>query len=198
MAADTTGAGLALDHPAPAAADRGAAGWAVVAVRKWEPGDVAAVKFAWGMGGYRICVRGERHGKPGWIHDRLEGFTADDHPAGPTDARPLVVIDPEDREQVERLARAYCEQFSGRGAPLRPEEAWHMQAALRSLLAPAKPDEPQGLGAVVEDAEGERWHRAREDKPGYLGVVWLNPETYRWARWSEFTRVRVLSEGVTQ
>lgn len=61
------------------------------------------------------------------------------------EGRPLLVIDPEDREQVKRLADAF-DAASG---------SWtdQMQAALRSLVTP-EPDEPQGLGSVVRLTDG--------------------------------------------
>lgn len=70
-------------------------------------------------------------------------------------ARPLLVIDPENREDIERIADAFCSI---------PSSGWSddMQAALRSLLAPPKPPkppEPMGLGAVVEDVTGAEWVR---------------------------------------
>jgi hypothetical protein len=68
------------------------------------------------------------------------------------DYRPVVVIDPEDREQVERLCSGLLDiHWYG--------NADAMQVALRKFAnpTPPKPDEPTGLGAVVEDADGIRW-----------------------------------------
>lgn len=107
------------------------------------------------------------------------------------DARPVVVIDPEDREQVERLIMA-MQQRGWTG--LDDDAPSDMQAALRSLIAPPKPPEPQGLGAVVEDAEGEKWVWM---SAGAQGAYWMRvgpPET--WRNWSQIPAVRVLSEGV--
>jgi hypothetical protein len=75
-------------------------------------------------------------------------------------ALPLVVIDPEDREQVDRLVRSYHNQnlFS---------VVDDMQAALREFAdpKPPKPAEPTGLGAVVEDADGSALDPRRATHP---------------------------------
>lgn len=55
------------------------------------------------------------------------------------DRQPLLVIDPEDREQVKRLLSAYWEQQELGVAASQAGLCDRMQAALRSLLAPPKP-----------------------------------------------------------
>ena len=51
-------------------------------------------------------------------------------------------------------------------------------------------EEPTGLGAVVETADGRRYVR------GHGGAnCWEGPDDF--LTWGEFTPVRVLSEGVT-
>jgi hypothetical protein len=71
-------------------------------------------------------------------------------------ARPLVVIDPEDREQVERLTKALVEAAYRHSNVVVSDQASTAtrQAALREFAdpKPPKPAEPTGLGAVVEDA----------------------------------------------
>ena len=122
-----------------------------------------------------------------------------------------VFIDPEDTEALARLIRALVEASSDPGirAYLKDMPYHETAAALRSLIAPPKPAEPQGLGAVVEDAEGWRWIR----------VDWTNPwciarpnarEPYQQSselgsathdshvRWDKVAAVRVLSEGWTE
>jgi hypothetical protein len=108
------------------------------------------------------------------------------------DARPLVVIDPEDREQVEQLAAACRTAFGWTCGPTE-NDTTATQAALRSLVTPPKPPEPQGLGAVVEDAEGRRWVRG-EHAWTNLGAkgIFLN-----WTAYADLAAVKVLSEGVT-
>lgn len=72
-----------------------------------------------------------------------------------------------------------------------------VREAMRSFTPP-KPDEPLGLGAVVEDDEGEKWVRA--------GISHRKADDWRcveghhvgyWSEWFNLNAVRVLSEGVT-
>jgi hypothetical protein len=106
--------------------------------------------------------------------------------------RPLVVIDPES-VPMDDLRRA-----------LDRWQRWpsltHEQVAVKALLdqiaeqtAPPKPDEPTGLGAVVEDDEGRRWVRG-EHAWTNLGAkgIFLN-----WTAYADLAAVKVLSEGVT-
>jgi hypothetical protein len=99
--------------------------------------------------------------------------------------RPVVEIDPEDHEQVERLLEGYLRNSQER-APLA-----RMYHALRSLIAPPRPPEPEGLGAVVVDEKGLTWVRRHP-----AGDAWVNGYG-RWDSWDAITAVRVLSEGVT-
>lgn len=107
---------------------------------------------------------------------------------------PLVVIDPEDRGQVERLtsiAMDVPQPFS-----MRIDD---MQAALREFAnpTPPKPEEPTGLGAVVEDAKG--WKYVRHSgalAPWHVVLDGPTPER-PWRYYSDLDVVRVLSEGVS-
>lgn len=162
--------------------------------REWKAGDVAVHPRY----GYRsIFVEGncDRHGEPHW-HNQ-SGF---DDPAD-SPRRPLVVIDPEDREQVEALAKGFHE--SDHIAP------WHdlhsetrsqiedaLQAALRDLADPKapKPEEPTGLGAVVVDGDGARFVKMISDQSG-----WKRGEkvTHEYLAYENIDAVEVLSQGVT-
>ena len=111
--------------------------------------------------------------------------------------RPLVVIDPEDREQVKRLTEMYRSVDNSIGwGPL--------QAALREFAdpKPPKPEEPTGLGAVVEDVVGVRWVRT-ESKPNIGGTVWTSAfhvtlaDKAELREYVDIDAVKVLSEGVT-
>ena len=107
---------------------------------------------------------------------------------------PVAVINFDDREQVERLLVAFHWP-----KPIPSYALDEMQAALREFAnpTPTKPDEPLGLGAVVEDADGVRWTRvepagAFSRNPWYPAVdIELQPEEY-----AHLSAVRVLSEGV--
>lgn len=149
--------------------------------REWKPGDVALAKY---------------DGEPPMLYVYSKVFGKDEHRwqnamtgrhsytfEAADWHRSLVVIDPEDREQVERL-RDYC----WRGGTV---DDWQNHLREFANPTPPKPDEPTGLGAVVEDADGNRW------------VLYTTPDsTAPWCdgmtsyEWDEVDAVRVLSEGV--
>lgn len=122
--------------------------------REWKPGDVAMVTARNRVVPYRAFFDGKT-----WREHGADVFCVD----SPTTHRPLVVIDPEDREQVEQLAAIYANHGVALGYPRNDEidadRADSLQAALRILIAPPLPPEPTGLGAVVEDARGDKWVR---------------------------------------
>lgn len=144
--------------------------------REWKPGEAVAVDW---MGTTYY----------GFVDTDGGFYTTDQRLKGVTtatlghDMRPLVVIDPEDGEQVERLRLAVQAESKGFFT------AHVLAAALREFAnpTPPKPDEPTGLGAVVEDGAGQTWMR---DWKGY----WRAPDVT--ARWAKVEAVRVLSEGV--
>ena len=108
---------------------------------------------------------------------------------GRRELRPVVVIDPDDREEVERLLAIY---HGWKWARERSEASIDdMQAALREFAKP-KPPEPTGLGAVVRSSTGVTY--VRLEGPG---EPWFAPDCTDWC-WSEIDVVKVLSEGVTE
>lgn len=169
--------------------------------RRWKPGDVAVVDC---RGESRIatftddCHNHEKYGEhpaePHWHVHSGRFLTKDDSRR----ARPLVVIDPEDREQCQRLVTAMNDHRE------RPS-TYNVQAALRSLVTPPKPDEPTGLGAVVEDEQ--RWVWVRRCCGGGekdMSHPWLLiasfgepiPAITHERSWSALAAVKVLSKGV--
>ena len=166
--------------------------------RQWKPGDVALVEVGcWANP--RVAVRTGVPSNMGWAycgeHDgrSTQNWTADSH-GTVTPIRPLVVIDPENREQVERLTDA----LQGVGIDT---TGWDLvRAALREFAdpKPPKPEEPTGLGAVVEDAAGLRWTRveageAKTWNPWFpAGDPDMQPD-----EWARIDAVRVLSPGYT-
>jgi len=172
--------------------------------REWKPGDVAlrtshnADPYAMRSMAALTCS-GVGHDRGLHWHHENGGW---DPMEGKPSYRPLVVIDPEDREQVERLAEALNESLDFRDGSLL---AGAIEAALADTLhalanpTPPKPAEPVGLGAVVEDAKGVKWVRL-----GGLGAMWIAPElSPKYAvpvtrdQYAGIDTVRVLSEGVT-
>jgi len=156
--------------------------------REWKPGDVART-----IAGGTIA----RTATHKWI------LLDDGHPIDCDDdriSRPLVVIDPEDAEQVERLSRLLWPHYSdNEHARLRKAEI--TVDALREFADPTPPKEPEplGLGAVVEDAEGRRFIRVEPDGGQAKWVLSraLLGEDPRHV-WSAIDAVRVLSHGVTE
>jgi len=117
---------------------------------------------------------------------------------GIKDARPLAVIDPEDREQVERLSRYIAAAECGDG--MAPLDA--VQAALREFAdpTPPKPAEPTGLGAVVECSDGRVFvvdHVHSDGTPRWYGPDVPGGDAYSRPAWSTIPAVKVLSEGVS-
>jgi hypothetical protein len=166
----------------------------------FKPGDVAMVMCNDGV--RRIALYCTHIQRPFWRFT-----TGGMRDVEISDARRLVVIDPEDAEQVERLAQVYDETFERLNpgtysyAPTLGEDADNalMQAALRKFADP-KPriEEPTGLGAVVEDADGRLWisnytsgsTRWRSDRRvnNFVG----------WRAWADIKAVTILSPGVPQ
>jgi hypothetical protein len=156
-----------------------------VNAREWEPGDVAMLRCRDGVERVAILTdRGEL--SPLWIATSVDwGRLSDDVPI-----RPLAVIDPENREEVERLVSLF-DAIAGGALDA-------MQDALREFAdpKPSKPAEPTAIGAVVEDADGIRWVRCRRaGLHGVLGVEWESESTCAHRKYADIPVVRVLSEG---
>lgn len=151
-------------------------------MRNWQPGDVAVATRHDGT-----TSRAIRQNDGTW----RAADSCINNP--PHNFRPLVVIDAEDREQVERLAKAMHESGGMTCTTSRTRRQMEdaLQAALRSFITPPRPEEPTGLGAVVED-EGDTWVRVDRDE-----ACWFVADKAGPARcWAEFTaQVRVISEG---
>lgn len=168
----------------------------------WKPSDIALVE----AGCWANRVVALRSGVPsnmGWAYwgeqNEKSSYTWSSDASGiVTPIRPLLVIDPEDRAQIKRLAVSICAEYGD--ARCEPEEVEHLQAALRSLLEP-EVEEPEGIGALVICAgDGEPSVRiAVPDK-------WPDDEKPKeWSRfgqkvaWSDLPRpLTVLSPGYVE
>lgn len=184
-----------------------------MSAREWKPGDVAAIQTRVIADDGGVAVRVKSHvltGEPVWMWivnggvPRADGGLVRDESV--TDARPLVVIDPEDREQTARLADLFCEARWCHTAAGDSDECDPLtRSAMREALAafanptPPKPPEPTGLGAVVEDASGHRWVRAGLGVAGADATPWqgVYPGPVERRHWRDIAAVRVLSEGVS-
>lgn len=159
----------------------------------WNPGDVVLVDgehvgLVWREGGEDMLSLIYADG----------GGDACSVYLGNATVRRLVVIDPGDREQVERLTKALVEAAHADGNFIVSDNGIHGDTTARALRefaqpTPPKPDEPLGLGAVVEDADGDFWV--------YAGL--RDDDDKRWWRhaWNKrkydaINVVRVLSEGI--
>lgn len=157
-----------------------------MSAREFKPGDVALVENEYGIWNWAILQvrpRGNR-----WVY----GVAWSDAPIGAR-VLPVVAIDPRNVSVVEQLRATLAAQ------PMTQNVSFDaVQGALIQFADP-KPriEEPTGLGAVVEDAEGKRWIRTttKTDRAAWDevtdGPVGLNV----W--WVDVFAVRVLHEGVT-
>ena len=144
--------------------------------REWKRGDVAVIGMS-GSRGIRAIWQGNQ-----WATESQRYFS--DFQVQP---RPLVVIDPEDEEMVRKFAAWTAD---GDYADWRID--W-VRNFLRSLITPPKPEEPQGLGAVVEDMDGKRWVRgwtADGLRPWYMHARGDGRD------YTDIAAVKVLSGGV--
>lgn len=156
----------------------------------WNPGDV----------GVTVSGRRAMFVSTGEI-TQAEAFidqSGDEYAPAFLDLRRLVVIDPSDRDQVERLTKVLVEAAHRDGNYVVSDGGIHpdtTQAALRvfAVASPPKPAEPTGLGAVVEDAEGEAWVRNNPCDD----CKWRSSDGV-WLDFADIDAVRVLSEGVTE
>lgn len=174
--------------------------------REWKPGDVV-VGTVNGRDGVRLVAGWSRFDpqlrwcemSPRW------GDGLDDEcwymPNQVSNLRPLAAIDPEDSrslavEIAQRVGFA-LNVMPGRDISAGIEA---VQAALREI-ASATPtvSEPPGIGAVVEDQDGNLYVRFRPDG-GVAKWAIVTPDADRAISylWSQIPAVRVLSEGVVQ
>lgn len=169
-----------------------------MSAREWKPGDVAVITERHGTIGPRIGSWWASKDDKGWASlDPSIGWLPDGDVA---EARPLLVIDPEDRERVERLWRAQdraveiIRKHQGGGGVSLVDA---LQMGLRLMLdpTPPKPPEPQGMYAAVRDSHDNEWVRM-----GNGPAPWVpngSPDARSTsATWASIDAVEVLSEGV--
>lgn len=153
--------------------------------REWKPGDVVFGKVNLWSGRLFRTPRG-------WVDQ--DGDHWADSAAELHELRPLTVVDPEDRAQVERLEDLYLLDVHDDHR----NTTDCMAVALRELANP-KLEEPTGLGAVVVDVEDQRYVRglplANSQQPWWV-VAPHGDRAARWLSWDEFTAVTVIAPGV--
>lgn len=144
----------------------------------YKPGQVATMELVAGRAGRFRGIRGVG----GWYSDKY-GFSWDQYV---TDVRPLVVLDftpsPAHLPQLLRLLR---------------DNFWLDLADQIEAQTKPRVAEPQGLGAVVEGREGNRWVRTNESSGFPWRKVGSMDRVSAWALiTSAYEPVAVLSEGV--
>lgn len=157
--------------------------------RKWKPGDVVSVRCEDGLAHRAIVVNAAYLGG---LHVAVPTFAL----AHGMDANQrlyfgngsisqLVTIDPAG-DDPERLQDLFWQNQHHSGLA--------MQAALREFADPKqpRPEEPTGLGAVVEDDKGNVY--VRHPATGNEANAWCDPIGCG-RPWSRVNAVRVLSEG---
>lgn len=161
--------------------------------REWKLGDLAMVTYRLGQcTETNLCAKTDK----GW--DCLApgvGFLMHGDVLA---ARSVVIIDPEDDAEVERLMGLIEHE---RGESLFTKDRQHIQAALREYAAPT-PVEPTGLGAVVYahcECETERKRFVRDDTGSeYPNQPWkAGCGHHPWADLTIRDADDVLSVGVT-
>ena len=181
----------------------------------WKPGDVAIAAYpVWG-GDAQVTYAETRIArfKDGWARlDDPDDFVLDVSPRRPADPRRLVVIDPvaitgpdetgEDGDPLAEIAKC-LRRLAEEDHP----STYRRRVAERLAEAfdppPPKPDEPKGLGAVVEaiccdDEPSVLIHDPLsvrfEGRPLAANRTWKS--TCGHHSWDALSAVRVLSEGV--
>lgn len=71
------------------------------------------------------------------------------------------------------------------------EQRVYLEGATFEVLSRPKPAEPQGIGAVVRDTNGDLWVRADNDDAPWYGVG-----GHYWDTWDFVDALEVVSEGV--
>jgi len=162
----------------------------------WAPGTVA-VATVWGVPNVRVIAYHDDFGDWHWFSSIRAGAGRFHEPDQVTDVRPLVVLDPEKfsghlsdsyEDGVETAIQCLRETGS-RVAGLLADQ-------IEAQTKPPKPEEPLGLGAVVEDAEGQVWVRFKTAEIRPWRRNWPGDDVWSSEFFSDIDAVRVLSEGV--
>jgi hypothetical protein len=106
-----------------------------------------------------------------------------------TDVRPLVLLD---LDTIGASSwKVVADNLRTTGCRIARE---NIADQIEAQTKPPKPDEPTGLGAVVEDAGGDLWLRTEK-----ADFPWRRPAKLQNGRvWRTIDAVRVLSEGWTE
>jgi len=107
----------------------------------------------------------------------------------------VVVIDPDDISTVQRLEESFSELSDNLAYGSEHIDYVNAMAeVLRSLLPTPKLPEQMGLGAVVEDADGDRWVRAASDHQPWFHMT--SDGRAAWLAYADIDVAESVSEGV--
>lgn len=159
-----------------------------MSAREWEPGEVLVRNDDRGM-----VTRSGGTGSTALYVEFASGKTALLREVA-DDSLPLIVIDPKDLAAIELLQDLYVvAERSGLSG-------LSMQSALHKFAnpTPPKPEEPVGLGAVVEDVKGRRFvvdfvHDDGEQR--WYGPTRETGDTYGHLDYGRIAAVRILNDG---
>lgn len=142
--------------------------------REWKPGDVGVIPFA-NSEERAIFTR------DGWVATGYPRVAVN----GYSDVRPLVVIDPENGEAVERLASLLWPHYdSNRLAHLRKAEV--TADALREFANPTPPKPPADVTARITDRRDNIWRLLADGE----WVCVDGPDHGEYLTWDELAATR--------
>lgn len=183
-------------------------------MREWKPGDVAMVTVPKkSLPTFAVHERGDASApmcrfSTGWALLADPDYYWKDDYAFFSDIRPLVVVDPvditgpeetDDADPIAEIANCLERLAEAEGAnaingSYRGKIAARLGLRFKAVLSPPRPDEPTGLGAVVEDAHGVLYVRVAQDDRGYPD--WKPSHSMDRMTWLNVAAVKVLSDGV--
>jgi hypothetical protein len=163
---------------------------------EFKPGDVALLTDRDGESCVGVCyLAGDGCESEYAARARWATSNRDEVWSSLGDVRRLVVIDPEDAEQAKRLLDILSASDLADDEPIHAEDITEMQAVLREYANPTpRIVEPQGLGVVVNDRDGDVWVK-------HLNGSWsclMGPVGADVRTWDELCdQYGPISEGVT-
>lgn len=170
---------------------------------EWKPGDCAMARGrtveAPNLSPVKFLVVRHRGDPDYW--SAADGIWPSGVTADLCQFSPVLPIEPEDRDQVRKLARESHDRihkpgdFEALSEMSKDALTDLMQAALRALLTPPKPREP-GLYGVVIAGDGREWFRWTTSEQS--GRDWCRPtcgndEETAYARWEDLDVIRVVA-----
>jgi hypothetical protein len=177
-------------------------------VNDYAPGTVAIATVR-GVKGVKVVRVASSLVNAPWVTvERLDGSGAWHYDSDVTDIKPLVVLDLGYHPDQYVHALRWVEHQSGQGYPFIPSPANERNDAcwiadqIEAQTRPPRIPEPNGLGAVVANANGHKFVRVADVADGWAhGRQWQRIggeiNAVRNFGWPEINAVKVLSEGLS-